>query len=58
MYEWPSLRRNQMSTTSNQLAGDLMERSGSIQWVEDLCEQFDLVDEHGRRPPPYARRIK
>lgn len=37
-------------------ADDLLERSGSIQWVEDLGEEFDLVDEHGRRPAPYARR--
>ena len=37
-------------------APDLMERSGSIQWVEDLAEEFDVVDEQGRRPPPYARR--
>jgi NAD(P)-dependent dehydrogenase (short-subunit alcohol dehydrogenase family) len=38
------------------VAPDLMERSGSIQWVEDLAEEFDVVDEQGRRPPPYARR--
>ncbi|MEM8903053.1 MAG: SDR family NAD(P)-dependent oxidoreductase [Actinomycetota bacterium] len=37
-------------------ADDLMDRSGSIQWVEDLAEEFDLVDEHGNRPPGYARR--
>ncbi len=35
---------------------DLMSRSGTIQWVEDLAEEFDLKDEHGRRPPPYERR--
>ena len=39
-------------------APDLMERSGTIQWVEDLAEEFDLVDEHGRRPPGYARRLR
>jgi NAD(P)-dependent dehydrogenase (short-subunit alcohol dehydrogenase family) len=39
-------------------AADVMERSGSIQWVEDLAEEFDLVDEQGRRPPPYAKRQK
>jgi dehydrogenase/reductase SDR family member 1 len=38
------------------LAGDLMARSGTIQWVEDLCAEFDLVDENGRRPPGYAKR--
>ncbi|MEE2674664.1 MAG: SDR family NAD(P)-dependent oxidoreductase [Myxococcota bacterium] len=37
-------------------APDLMERSGSIQWVEDLAEEFDLSDEHGKRPPGYPRR--
>lgn len=37
-------------------ADDLLARSGSIQWVEDLAEEFDLLDEHGRRPPPYERR--
>ncbi len=37
-------------------AADLLERSGSIQWVEDLAEEFDLVDENGHRPPPYPRR--
>jgi len=33
-----------------------MERSGSIQWVEDLGEEFGLVDEHGRSPAKYSRR--
>jgi len=37
-------------------APDLMERSGTIQWVEDLAEEFGIVDEHGHRPPKYARR--
>jgi len=39
-------------------ADDLLSRSGSIQWVEDLAEEFDVLDEHGRRPPPYARRAE
>ncbi|HEY5646825.1 MAG TPA: SDR family NAD(P)-dependent oxidoreductase, partial [Pseudomonadales bacterium] len=39
-------------------ADDLMARSGSIQWVEDLAEEFDIVDERGRRPPGYARRAE
>lgn len=38
------------------MAKNLMERSGSIQWVEDLVDEFDLVDEHGRKPPPYPQR--
>jgi NAD(P)-dependent dehydrogenase (short-subunit alcohol dehydrogenase family) len=36
-------------------ADDLLTRSGTIQWVDDLAEEFDVVDEHGRRPPRYAR---
>ncbi len=40
------------------LASDnLMARSGSIQWVEDLVEEFDLYDENGSRPTQrYAQR--
>jgi dehydrogenase/reductase SDR family protein 1 len=38
-------------------APDLMERSGTIQWVEDVAEDLDVVDEHGRRPAKYAKRI-
>ena len=37
-------------------ADDLLARSGTIQWVEDLAEEFDIVDEDGRRPPGYSRR--
>ncbi len=37
-------------------APDLMARTGSIQWVEDLADEFDLVDEDGGRPPGYSRR--
>ena len=38
---------------------DLMKRTGSIQWVEDLAEEFDIVDETGKRPTEgYARRGK
>jgi dehydrogenase/reductase SDR family protein 1 len=39
-------------------ADDLMERSGTIQWVEDLAEEFDLTDENGKRPPPYPLRVR
>jgi NAD(P)-dependent dehydrogenase (short-subunit alcohol dehydrogenase family) len=39
-------------------APDLMQRSGSIQWVEDLADEFDVVDEAGRRPPGYRLRKK
>jgi len=37
-------------------ASDLMERSGSIQWVEDLGQEFGIVDEFGRSPAAYAKR--
>lgn len=37
-------------------APDRMERSGNIEWVEDLAEEFDIVDENGTRPPGYGRR--
>lgn len=37
-------------------ADDLMARSGTIQWVEDLAEEFGILDEQGRQPPKYARR--
>ncbi len=39
-------------------APDLMERSGTIQWVEDLAAEFDIVDEYDRRPAPYPRRVR
>ncbi len=39
-------------------APDRMKRSGTIQWVEDLAEEFDLYDEHGKRPPPYPQRVR
>jgi len=39
-------------------APNLAARSGSILWVEDLAEEFDIVDERGRRPPGYPRRVR
>ncbi|MEM9621484.1 MAG: SDR family NAD(P)-dependent oxidoreductase [Pseudomonadota bacterium] len=37
---------------------DLMARTGTIQWVEDLVDEFDLYDENGSRPTQrYAERI-
>jgi dehydrogenase/reductase SDR family member 1 len=39
-------------------APDLMQRSGSIQWVEDVGAEFGLVDEFGRPPAPYAKRLR
>jgi dehydrogenase/reductase SDR family protein 1 len=46
------------AATSLLMCDDLMTRTGSIAWVEDLVEEFDLYDEHGNRPPPYAQRQK
>ena len=37
-------------------ADDLLARTGSIQWVEDIASEFELVDEDGGRPPGYSRR--
>jgi dehydrogenase/reductase SDR family member 1 len=37
-------------------APDLMARSGSIQWVEDLGREFGTVDEYGRPPAAYGNR--
>ena len=39
-------------------ADDLMARSGTIQWVEDLVDEFDLHDEHGHRPRGCVRRVR
>ena len=45
------------SATALLTADDLMSRSGTIQWVEDLVEEFDLYDENGKRPTQrYAAR--
>ncbi len=38
------------------VAPDLMERSGSIQWIEDISEEFGIVDEFGRHLQKYGRR--
>lgn len=35
---------------------DLMDRSGSIQWVEDLSREFDIRDEEGNLAPTYPTR--
>ncbi len=37
---------------------DLMDRSGTVQWVEDVAEELDVVDENGQRPAPYAKRVR
>ncbi len=38
------------------MADDLMDRTGTIQWVEDLAEEFDIYEADGSRPPRYAQR--
>jgi dehydrogenase/reductase SDR family member 1 len=37
-------------------APDLMDRSGSIQWVEDVSHDMDIRDENGHLAPAYGRR--
>lgn len=37
-------------------APDIMQRSGSIQWVEDLADEFNINEADGTRPPRYAQR--
>lgn len=37
-------------------APDLMQRSGSIQWIEDLGAEFDVRDERGLLPSRYKLR--
>ncbi len=44
------------AATSLLMSDDLMSRTGTIQWVDELIEEFDLVDENGSRPTQkYAR---
>jgi dehydrogenase/reductase SDR family protein 1 len=38
-------------------APDLMERSGTVQWCEDVSRELDVRDEHGNHLPPYAKRV-
>lgn len=33
----------------------LMDRTGKIVWIEDLGEEFKVLDEHGKRPPGYRQ---
>lgn len=33
----------------------LMERTGKIVWIEDLGEEYKVLDEHGKRPPGYRQ---
>jgi dehydrogenase/reductase SDR family protein 1 len=38
------------AATSLLMSDDMKARTGTIQWVEDLIEEFDLLDENGARP--------
>ena len=40
------------------LADDLKDRSGSIQWVEDVSKEFNIRDENGELASPYPIRLK
>ena len=45
------------AATALLMSEEMMSRTGSIQWVEDLVEEFDLYDENGKRPTErYAAR--
>ena len=45
------------AATSLLMSDDMMARTGTIQWVEDLIAEFDLYDENGSRPTAkYAQR--
>jgi len=45
------------AATSLLMSDDMMARTGTIQWVEDLISEFDLFDENGSRPTAkYAQR--
>ncbi len=65
--EWAGERGSDMSKAQTPIgvgraiaalavAPDLMDRSGTIQWVEDVSEQFDVRDENGRLAPKYHSR--
>ncbi len=67
--EWSSKRGTDLSQAQTTLgvgrtiaalaqAPDLMERSGTIQWCEDLSRTFDVRDENGNLLPEYGRRIR
>ena len=65
--EWAVKRGSDLSTSQTPLgvgrciaalavAEDLMQRSGTIQWIEDISAQFDIVDELGRHLQKYGPR--
>jgi len=65
--EWSAKRGTDLSQSQTTLlvgrtivalatAPDLMARSGSIQWVEDVSAELDVRDEFGNLAPKYAKR--
>ncbi|MGD9997857.1 MAG: SDR family NAD(P)-dependent oxidoreductase [Ilumatobacteraceae bacterium] len=67
--EWAEQRGSDLSEAQTPLgvgraivalveAPDLMQRSGTIQWIEDVAGEFGVTDEHGRALAPYVRRIR
>jgi dehydrogenase/reductase SDR family member 1 len=65
--EWSTARGTDLSGAQTTLgvgrtivalagAPDLMERSGSIQWCEDVSRDFDVRDEFGNHLPAYGKR--
>lgn len=66
---WAEKRGSDLSTSQTPLvvgrtiaaiaaSPDLMDRSGSIQWVEDISREFDVRDENGNLAPAWAQRKK
>jgi NAD(P)-dependent dehydrogenase (short-subunit alcohol dehydrogenase family) len=35
--------------------GEMMDRTGQIVWIEDLGEEYNVLDENGKRPPGYRQ---
>jgi dehydrogenase/reductase SDR family member 1 len=67
--EWSTKRGTDLSQAQTTLgvgrtiaalaaAPDLMERSGTVQWCEDVSQQLNVRDEHGNHLPAYAKRIR
>ncbi len=67
--EWSGKRAMDLSTSQTTLGvgrtvatlatlPDLMKRSGTIQWCEDISREFDVRDEFGNLLPTYAKRVR
>jgi dehydrogenase/reductase SDR family member 1 len=66
--EWAGKRGSDLSEAQTPLgvgraivalvgAADLMARSGTIQWIEDVGAEFGITDEHGNALTKYAKRV-